>query len=716
MDIYTICRVACYICLILAQQNIIGVYSANYYRELLDTLFDHTNDYYKVIRPVNDSSVPVNVSMQLVLTDITAVEEINHQIELNVWVRQVWKDAFLTWNETEFGGKEQLVIPGDFIWIPDITLYNGVGDSNDIKAEGLKLVVSSDGSVQWTVKATLRSACQMRLISFPFDRQECILRFGSWSYDGTLVNLDILGGVAGFDAQSEYHANSEWDLLSAIAYRKEISYLIPSTASGPPVVLTWPEAFFAIKLKRKFTFYLFTLLVPYFIISSLSGLVFYLQPESGEKMGLAVTTLLSLVVFNEYVMSIVPPSADFFPLLTEYFTIMICWVGMCVLISTWILHIHHQDPKDCSRMGPRLRVFIFVYMARVVGRCDQTKKNDSTSAEDDNRNNKNISVVKIQTDNGGLPGERSLPDNEMDSAKAAEERSSSSPENEMKFSKVTTVDIAEERSLYSPENEMDSSKVTIVDIAGERSPSSPEGEMIPQKAQQQTLQENTVYLHQRIKSIPQRSQPQTEEVEIDERGMLGSQVYKISQFLKYPFLNVLDENKRNDSASAEDDYRNSENISFVKVYTEDDDLAGVRNPGSPDIEMDTFNVTITEIVGERIPSSPEDEMDSSEVTTTDIAGGEQSPSSPANVMDFSKVTDGRGMLESDVNKIRQFLLTKEEEERKKEEEVAPLQEWREAAKIVDQFFFGLYNGVNIFLVLVFTLKSVTASYTIEHDF
>ncbi|XP_072032970.1 neuronal acetylcholine receptor subunit non-alpha-3-like [Amphiura filiformis] len=388
----------------------------------------------------------------------------------------------------------------------------------------------------------------MRLISFPFDRQECILRFGSWTYDGTLVNLDILGGDAGFDAHSEYHPNSEWDLMSAIAYREEIAYIIPSSSNASGIassdVLIWPEAFFALQLKRKFTFYLFTLLVPYFIISSLSGLVFYLQPESGEKMGLAVTTLLSLVVFNEYVMSIVPPSADFFPLLTEYFTIMICWVGMCVLISTWILHIHHQDPKYCSRMGPRLRVLIFVYMARVVGGCGQTKRNDSTSAENSNRNK---SVVKIHTYNVGFPEERSPPENEIDS------------------SKVTAINIAGVRSLSSLDSGMDSSEVTTTDIAGEQS-----------------------------------------------------------------------------------------------------------------------------------PSAPEDEMVSSKVTTTN--------------------TDGCGMLESDVHKIRQLLLTKEEEEKKNEEEEAPLQEWRDAAKIVDQFFFGLYNGVNIFLVLVFTLKSLTASYHIEHDF
>ena len=45
---------------------------------------------------------------------------------------------------------------------------------------------------------------------------------------------------------------------------------------------------------------------------------------------------------------------------------MIIWVGMCVVLSAWILHIYHQD-TNCAPMKPWLRILIFVYMARIVG-------------------------------------------------------------------------------------------------------------------------------------------------------------------------------------------------------------------------------------------------------------------------------------------------------------------------------------------------------------
>ena len=156
----------------------------------------------------------------------------------------------------------------------------------------------------------------MILTAFPFDQQSCTLRFGSWNYDSSHLDLDILTEKdQAFDIHSQYHENGEWHLASAEAYREVNEYSSPAT-NGTKTI-SWPELYFSLKLERKYNFYLCTLLIPYFIISALSSLVFLLQPESGEKMGLAITTLLSLVVFNEYVMNIVPPSADFFPLLCK---------------------------------------------------------------------------------------------------------------------------------------------------------------------------------------------------------------------------------------------------------------------------------------------------------------------------------------------------------------------------------------------------------------
>ena len=49
-------------------------------------------------------------------------------------------------------------------------------------------------------------------VSFPFDEQRCFFKFGSWTYDGT--KLDLKPDAAGMD-MSEYLVNGEWNL-----YRK----------------------------------------------------------------------------------------------------------------------------------------------------------------------------------------------------------------------------------------------------------------------------------------------------------------------------------------------------------------------------------------------------------------------------------------------------------------------------------------------------------------
>ncbi len=156
----------------------------------------------------------------------------------------------------------------------------------------------------------------MVLLAFPFDQQECSLRFGSWSYDGSSLNL-VIDDTSAFDVVSEYHDNHEWRLSLAYAFRAGPKYNFTSLSdpTAMPVEKPWPEVYFVLTMDRKHTFYLVTLLIPYFMISSLSSLVFALQPDSGEKMGLAITTLLSLLVFNEYVVEIIPPSSDFFPLI-----------------------------------------------------------------------------------------------------------------------------------------------------------------------------------------------------------------------------------------------------------------------------------------------------------------------------------------------------------------------------------------------------------------
>ena len=75
------------------------------------------------------------------------------------------------------------------------------------------------------------------------------------------------------------------------------------------------EAQYRVIFMRRPAFYIQYLITPVFILSMLSTLVFYLPPESGEKVALSITNLLSLVVFQQIISENMPPSGTEFPLI-----------------------------------------------------------------------------------------------------------------------------------------------------------------------------------------------------------------------------------------------------------------------------------------------------------------------------------------------------------------------------------------------------------------
>ena len=46
-----------------------------------------------------------------------------------------------------------------------------------------KARLNHDGVVKWRPPASLKSSCTMNVRFFPFDEQECEMKFGSWTYN-----------------------------------------------------------------------------------------------------------------------------------------------------------------------------------------------------------------------------------------------------------------------------------------------------------------------------------------------------------------------------------------------------------------------------------------------------------------------------------------------------------------------------------------------------
>jgi nicotinic acetylcholine receptor, invertebrate len=71
-------------------------------------------------------------------------------------------------------------------------------------------------------------------------------------------------------------------------------------------------------IRRRTLYYIFNLVFPCVLISFISILGFSLPPDSGEKVGLEIITLLSMIMFSQFFMSIIPESSLSVPKISMY--------------------------------------------------------------------------------------------------------------------------------------------------------------------------------------------------------------------------------------------------------------------------------------------------------------------------------------------------------------------------------------------------------------
>merc|ERR550534_2697351 len=102
---------------------------------------------------------------------------------------------------------------------------------------------------------------------------------------------------------------------------------------------------FTIHIRRRTLYYFFNLIVPCVLISSMALLGFTLPPDSGEKLTLDVTVLLSLTVFLNQVSDSMPNTSDAVPLISTYFNCIMMMVASSVVLTVVVLNYHHRTAE-----------------------------------------------------------------------------------------------------------------------------------------------------------------------------------------------------------------------------------------------------------------------------------------------------------------------------------------------------------------------------------
>ncbi|XP_025250425.1 neuronal acetylcholine receptor subunit beta-3 [Theropithecus gelada] len=318
-----------------------------------DALLRHLfQGYQKWVRPVLHSNDTIKVYFGLKISQLVDVDEKNQLMTTNVWLKQEWTDHKLRWNPDDYGGIHSIKVPSESLWLPDIVLF----ENADGRFEGslmTKVIVKSNGTVVWTPPASYKSSCTMDVTFFPFDRQNCSMKFGSWTYDGTMVDLILINENVD---RKDFFDNGEWEILNAKGMK----------GNRRDGMYSYPFITYSFVLRRLPLFYTLFLIIPCLGLSFLTVLVFYLPSDEGEKLSLSTSVLVSLTVFLLVIEEIIPSSSKVIPLIGEYLLFIMIFVTLSIIVTVFVINVHHRSSSTYHPMAPWVKRFFLQKLPKLL--------------------------------------------------------------------------------------------------------------------------------------------------------------------------------------------------------------------------------------------------------------------------------------------------------------------------------------------------------------
>lgn len=336
-------------------------------KKLLADLF---KNYNPTERPVEKETDFIDLEIGLSVVQINDIDEKQQIIKFSGWLDMSWHDTNLKWNPVEYGNITVISMLSSRVWVPDIILYSSADDSFD-PTSPVNLLIDNTGMISYLPPGMFKSNCIIEIYEFPFDEQVCTLKFGSWTLETTTVDMKNKSSTAQLDS---YVANGEWHLSHVVSYPKRIKY-----ECCPQI---YPFVMFDIHLRRRTLYFIFNFVFPCVLISFMSILGFCLPPDSGEKIGLEMTTLLSIIMFSQLITGIIPESSISVPKISLYFSSITIICTLCIVVNVLVLILHHRNIKIQEPMPDWIDKWICGYLAQLLRM--KIKKPEPESSSNDN--------------------------------------------------------------------------------------------------------------------------------------------------------------------------------------------------------------------------------------------------------------------------------------------------------------------------------------------
>ncbi|XP_060576776.1 neuronal acetylcholine receptor subunit alpha-3-like [Ruditapes philippinarum] len=253
--------------------------------DLVGHLFNDTK-YNKILRPLQNQSNKIQVNFTKYLKSVEYFDITTGEALISAFFEISWKDEYLTWDPSRYGGKESIQLPKGRFWKPEFELMNGRrSDAFSIYSNGVfPAWVEYNGDAIMVFGGTYDTRCNVDAMLYSLDIHHCNINIIVSNHGAN--DLIIHSPSSNTDDLEE---NDEWVIESSDA----AVTLIQEKRIGKVFV---PMVRISLTLRRRPAFILININTPLMLMSCLNMATCYVRPDSGERLSFAITLYLSLVL------------------------------------------------------------------------------------------------------------------------------------------------------------------------------------------------------------------------------------------------------------------------------------------------------------------------------------------------------------------------------------------------------------------------------------
>ncbi|CAH1250091.1 CHRNB3 [Branchiostoma lanceolatum] len=348
---------------------------------LLTDLFER-NQYKVETKPTVDITVS---TFQGRINNIVDTNEKDERVMVAISLNAEWVDHRLTWIEQEYGNIRSLFLPDTRVWKPTLQLRKNA-DTNYKSLPASKVLVTSDGHVNWTVEALTTTTCTLDPYLFPVDTMNCPICFESSISAGERLKCPSAErpGYNGCKTRTQI-ISGQW---------KVVAYLQTEAGKGCMIL----------DFTRDPIYHIATTISPCIILAVLMCITFATPIEKSDRIGFGITILLAMVVSLVVITDFLPVK-DKMPFIAVVIIVCMGLIGLFMLFTCVIINLSSKK----GDMPPWAQRFFLRYLATFLLFGDLSAKNPPPEHKE-NGGSVNLAYV-----NGGIAMEQETQDMNTDS-------------------------------------------------------------------------------------------------------------------------------------------------------------------------------------------------------------------------------------------------------------------------------------------------------------